>query len=108
MDDFKDVKARMDAAAPGPWRALQGFRRAGPMGASMPLVIANDTHFLAEIGPATEDAERAFLVHARADVERLYDEVEYLRNLLRAVLNDVPGTDKSAQNYLRRVSGETP
>jgi len=108
MDDFKDVKARMDAAAPGPWRAVQGFRRAGPMGSCLPLVIVNDTHFLAEIGPATEDAERDFLVHARADVERLYAELAYARNLLRDVLDDKLGADAFAQNYLRTVSGGKP
>ena len=108
MDDLKDIKARLTAAAPGPWRAVQGFRRAGPMGASMPLVIVNDTHFLAEIGPATEDAERDFLIHSRDDVGRLYSEVEYARRLLSQVLNDVPGADALALDYLRAVTGGKP
>jgi hypothetical protein len=108
MDDLKDIKARMDAAAPGPWRAVQGFLRAGPMGSYMPLVIVNDTHFLAEIGPATEDAERDFLVHARADVDRLYAEVECVRGILRDVLSDKLGADAHALDYLRTGAAEKP
>jgi hypothetical protein len=96
MADLKEIRARMSATAPGPWHAINGFRQLGAafsvMGSESkvpvyPCTIVNDVHFVAVLGAPTEDAERAFIVHSREDMEKLYWEVTAARGHLHAVLN---------------------
>lgn len=116
MIDLKDIKARLDAAAPGPWRALSGkTQRAvvsigGPMGIShnvaYPLVLANNEHVLGALSPLTGDAERDLIVNSRDDIERLYEAVRRTREHLRAVVaggGREDGTCAAARDYLRQV-----
>ena len=84
MDDLEEVKARLDKASPAPWRAL-----VGPDG----MFLVNDTHILAKLGKVTQDADRDLVVHARADIERLYHEVKVARAHLKALLMGVGTTD---------------
>ena len=125
-EDLKDIKARLDAAAPGPWRALTGAKQRAsqasfdwttcsgvtvstPSGNFVfPLVLANDEHVLGELSAWTGDSERDLIVHARADMEYLYEEVLRARELLRAVLNDGEEYEvvNEARNYLTRVGFE--
>lgn len=84
MDDLDDVKARIDAASPAPWRAL-----VGPDG----MFLVNDTHILAKISKVTQDGDRELVVHAREDIERLYHEVKVARAHLKAMLMAVGTTD---------------
>ena len=123
MNDLASIKARLDAAAPGPWRALTGARQrshdtavkdgflVAPANAVFPLVLANNEHVLGELSPWTGDAERDLIVHARADLERLYEEVQVARIYLQEVLRHIPEgyvdeADK-ARHYLASTK-ETP
>jgi hypothetical protein len=96
-NDLKSIKARLDRASPGPWRALAGARKVSvrdvglgalPASFATPLVLGNDEYVLGEISPWIEDVDRDFIVHARTDVESLYDELRAAREHLRAVLFD--------------------
>ena len=105
MLDLKSIKARLDKASPGPWRALAGAKQrayasAGYSDAVVPLVIANDDHVLGEVSPWLADGDRDLIVNARTDVESLYDEVRVAREHLRAVLVDEPGAQAAARAYL--------
>jgi hypothetical protein len=96
MTDLKDIKARLDAASPGPWHALSGAKqRAHEMrfglpvsNAAFPMVLSNNEFVLGEFSAWTSDGDRALIVSARGDIERLLDEVAHARELLRAVLYD--------------------
>jgi len=114
-EDLKDIKARLDAAAPGPWRAIAGEKQRSydhaarigliPGAPVFPMVLTNNTHAIGELSPWTMDEDRALIVNARADMEYLYEEVLRARELLRAVLNDGEEYEvvNEAQNYLARV-----
>lgn len=103
MSRIKAIQARIDAASPGPWRALTGLKqndpRFGPHGA-VPMLLANDESALCEFSPWLSTADRAFIVNARADVEHLCDEVRELRGLLRDVLTGEPAALMAATAYL--------
>ena len=119
-EDLKHIKARLDAAAPGPWRALTGAKQRAsqasfdwttcsgvtvstPSGNFVfPLVLANDEHVLGELSAWTGDSERDLIVHARADIERLYDEVRAARAHLRSVLEGRAEDVAAAHAYLAR------
>ena len=88
MDDLDDVKARLEAASPAPWRAL-----VGPDG----MFLVNDTHILAKLGKVTQDGDRELVVHAREDIERLYHEVKVARAHLKALL--MSGTTVEATGH---------
>ena len=97
MLDLKPIKARLDKASPGPWRALAGARRvsvrndvwpAPSVAVASPLVLGNDEHVLCEMSAWIEDGDRDFIVHARVDVESLYNELRAAREHLRALLVD--------------------
>lgn len=108
--DLKEIRARMSAAAPGPWHAISGFRQYGAsfsvMGSEAkvpvyPCTIVNDVHFVAVLGAPTEDAERDFIVHSREDMEKLYWEVVTARGHLHAVLNACDDSEiEAARAYL--------
>lgn len=110
VSDLKEIKARLDAASPGPWRALVGLKqRAGAeMGYSncgVPMVLSNNEYVLGELSAWTSDGDRALIVNARADIERLLNEVDYLREHLAAVLAGA-GNDQlciDARAYLART-----
>lgn len=100
-NDLIAIKARLDKASPGPWRALAGSKKvsihdiglgARPVAAINPMVLGNDEYVIGEISPWMEDGDRDLIVNARIDIERLYDEVRTLRGLLRDVLTDTEGT----------------
>ena len=110
MLDLKPIKARLDKASPGPWRALAGAKQrayasAGYSNAVVPLVVANDERVLGEMSPWMEDGDRTFVVNARTDVESLYDEVRVAREHLRALLCDC---DENAVAAARAYLDLTP
>lgn len=81
MNRLEEIKARISAASPGPWRALMGFRRYDPRftnGVSVPMVLANNEHALGEFAASMGDGDRALIVNAREDLEHLVAEVERL------------------------------
>ena len=94
MSDLKAIKARLEAASPGPWRALSGAKQrshethfGGPVGsAAFPMVLANNEAVLGEFSAWMSDGDRALVVNARADINRLLEEVSILREHLAAVL----------------------
>ncbi len=94
MSDLKAIKARLDAASPGPWRALTGAKQrphesyfgVAVSSAVFPLVLANNEFVLGEMSAWTSDGDRALIVNARADINRLLEEVSILREHLAAVL----------------------
>jgi hypothetical protein len=109
MSRLKEIKSRIDAASPGPWRALAGARKVSvrdvglgalPATFATPLVLGNDEYVIGEISPWMEDGDRDFIAHSRTDVEHLYDELRAVRGLLRDVLTRVPGADYAADAYL--------
>ena len=116
-EDLKDIKARLDAATPGPWRAIAGekqrsYEHAARLGLicgvpAFPMVLTNNTHAIGELSPWTMDEDRALIVNARRDIEHLYDEVLRARELLRAVLYDCEEDAViAARDYLTRVGFE--
>ena len=118
MHDLLDIKARLDAASPGPWRALTGAKQRAhdnavasgftvPLNAAFPMTLANDEYILGEFSPWMSDGDRALIVNARRDIERLLNEVEYLQEHLAAVLAGA-GDDQlcnDARKYLLRSRG---
>ena len=118
MHDLLDIKARLDAASPGPWRARTGAKQrahdnavasgvAVPLNAAFPMTLSNNEHILGEFSPWMSDGDRALIVNARRDIERLLNEVEYLQEHLSAVLAGA-GDDQlcnDARKYLLRSRG---
>jgi len=85
-NDLDIIKARIDEASPGPWRALAGMKQRayaelGYSNAAVPMVLSNDTHALGEFSPWLSDGDRDLIVNARADIEWLISEVERLRDI---------------------------
>ena len=113
MNDLKDIKARLDAAAPGPWRALTGAKQRSheshigqAESAVFPLVLSNNKYVLGEISPWMLDADRDLIVNSRDDIERLYEAVRRTREHLRAVVaggGREDGTCAAARAYLQSV-----
>lgn len=113
MNDLKDIKNRLDAASPGPWRALTGAKQRSHEAhigqadsAVFPLVLSNNEYVLGEISPWMLDADRALVVNAREDIERLYRSVQIARDHLRAVVAgkaDHDGAWAGARAYLQSV-----
>lgn len=104
-NDLKSIKARLDKASPGPWRALTGAKQrahiaAGYSNAAVPMVLANDEAVLGEVCAWMLDADRDLIVNARADIERLYDELRSARVLLRDIISGEPGALNDATAYL--------
>ena len=112
MTDLKDILARLDAASPGPWRALSGAKQRSHeayygrsiSSAAFPMVLSNDEFVLGELSAWTSDGDRALIVNARRDMEYLYDEVRVSRDYLRAVLEGEPGAEEAARHYLACVT----
>ena len=118
LNDLLDIKARLDAASPGPWRALTGAKQrahdnavasgfAVPLNAAFPMTLSNNEYVLGEFSPWMSDGDRALIVNARRDIERLLNEVEYLQEHLAAVLAGA-GDDQlcnDARKYLLRSRG---
>ena len=106
MNDLAEIKARLDAASPGPWRALAGERQRDASGAPgrgravYPMVLANNEYVLGDLSPWMEDADRDLIVNARRDIERLYDEVCAARFLVRGLLDGREGVTDDARHYL--------
>lgn len=114
MLDLKPIKARLNKANAGPWRALAGARRVSvrdvglgalPAAFATPLVLGNDEHVLCEMSAWIEDGDRDFIVHARMDVEALYYELRLAQEHLRAVLCDC---DENAVAAARAYLDLTP
>lgn len=116
--DLAQIKARMDAASPGPWRALTGAKQRShehvasmgmlPNVPAFPLVLANNEHVLGELSPWTCDADRALIIHARSDLEHLYYEVRAARYVIRSLLYGEPGAMNDARAYLEGTEGIFP
>jgi DNA-binding phage protein len=116
MHDLLDIKARLDAASPGPWRALTGAKQRAhdnaqtsgfpvPSNAAFPMTLSNNEYVLGEFSAWMSDGDRALIVNARRDIERLLNEVQYLQGHLAAVLAG-DGDDQlciDARNYLARA-----
>jgi hypothetical protein len=105
MTDLKAIKARLDKASPGPWRALAGAKQRAHMAAGysngvVPMVLANDEHVLGEVCPWMDDGDRDLIVNARSDIERLYDELRSVRVLLRDIVSGEPGALNDGTAYL--------
>lgn len=108
MLDLKPIKARLDKASPGPWRALAGAKqRSNTTGSPVlyPMVLANNEAVLGEVCPWMQDGDRDLIVNARTDVESLYDEVRVAREHLRALLCDC---DENAVAAARAYLDLTP
>ena len=113
MSTFDEIKARVEAASPGPWRALSGAKQrshesyfgVAVSSAVFPLVLSNNEFVLGEMSAWTSDGDRDLIVNARTDIERLLNEVDYLRGHLAAVLAGA-GNDQlcmDARAYLART-----
>jgi hypothetical protein len=82
-DELREIRARLEAATPGPWRPMiEG--RDNQSGSSFIMVgdgetreedinVTRDTHMVS-------DADLEFIAHARQDVSRLLDEVKRLKD----------------------------
>ena len=86
-DRLTAIGARIEGASAGPWRALQGMNNT-PLGWRESLCLTNDTHFICWFDPHMTPDDRVFVVHARADIEWLHDELCAARAHLRALLCD--------------------
>ena len=108
-NDLKAIKARLDAASPGPWRALAGLRQHDPRYANafVPMLLSNDEHALCEFSHWMSDGDRALVANARSDIERLYDELRSVRAHLRDVLNGELGAAVAAAAYLNDAERST-
>jgi len=113
VSTFDEIKARVEAASPGPWRALSGAKQrshesyfgVAVSSAVFPLVLSNNEFVLGEMSAWTSDGDRDLIVNARTDIERLLNEVDYLRGHLAAVLAGA-GNDQlcmDARAYLART-----
>jgi hypothetical protein len=113
VSDLKEIKARLEAASPGPWRVLSGAKQrphesyfgVAVSSAVFPMVLSNNEYVLGELSAWTSDGDRDLIVNARSDIERLLNEVDYLREHLAAVLAGA-GNDQlciDARAYLART-----
>lgn len=78
MSRLDEIKARLAAASPGPWRALTGLRQNEPRFggcAVVPMLLANNEHALGDLSAHFIDADRALIMNAREDVEYLLAEL---------------------------------
>ena len=106
-DRFKAIRERIDGASAGPWRALQGMNST-PSGWRESLCLTNDTHFICWFDPHMTPDDRVFVVHARADVEWLHDELCEARAHLRALLYDADeAAVDAARAYLNKAEDGT-
>jgi hypothetical protein len=108
MTDLKEIRARLDKASPGPWRALSGAKQRAyaSMGyptAAIPLILGNNEHVLGELSAWVDDGDRDLIVHARTDIEYLYEEIRACRHYLRSVLDGDPDAIEAARHYLSCV-----
>lgn len=107
-EELQAIKARAEAATPGPWRVDAGsearyLRAEGESGALM-----SDTQYY----PWTPDAEGdwQFIAHARTDVPDLVAEVERLRVLaaesattIEALIRECGGADPEDRATLEKL-----
>ena len=114
MSTFDEIKARVEAASPGLWRALSGAKqRSHEMhfglsvsSAAFPMVLANNEFVLGELSAWTSDGDRALIVNARRDIEWLVNEVEFARGLLRRLYMEEEHAEGQAANYLATFCAE--
>ncbi len=100
-DELKAIRARCEAATPGPWvdrmlgpygrqdmrRVMEG-RKAGPTmhGEVARTYRDGGVHTSCTTGKLeTERVNALFIAHARSDIPALLDEVERLRSLVAAL-----------------------
>jgi hypothetical protein len=81
-DELAAIKARCNRASPGPWKSfIEG--RDHTSGSSFIMTGPSDRRGEdIEMTGATAD-DQDFIAHARTDVPRLLDEIEYLRQELK-------------------------
>ncbi len=108
MSTFDEIKARVEAASPGPWRALSGAKQrshesyfgVAVSSAVFPLVLSNNEFVLGEMSAWMNDGDRDLIVNARRDIEWLVNEVEFARGLLRRLYMEEEHAEGQAANYL--------
>lgn len=95
--DLAAIRARLDAATPGPWftpdeRRLQGAvsTRIGDRECQVASIDGDAAMFDHRAEPhEVQRANASFIAHARQDVEQLVARVEFLERLIDAVAHDV-------------------
>jgi len=96
--ELKEIRARVDAATPGPWVRWTGG-----------IVLQDDHSFVCEASHFTDRlhpgnaADAAFIAHARTDVVKLLDEVVRLKRIIEKELteNDELGREFVYVNILK-------
>lgn len=93
--DLKAIRERADAATQGPWHTIGDIYVYAPIGAVADTPINEDTEYITRARGVGRDAtieeqrlNLEFIAAARTDVPALCDEVERLRTLARAVIED--------------------
>lgn len=83
-EELAETRRRCDAAAPGPWRAVEADPAWGGIGYDVLGLDKGTCDCPDADDPAMleDEADAVFIAHAREDVPRLLAEVKRLRNVL--------------------------
>lgn len=81
-EQLAEIRARCEAATPGPWRSLVEGRDFDSGSSFIDTPLADERGQGIEVSGAT-DADQDFMAAARQDVPDLLSEVDRLRALLR-------------------------
>ncbi len=105
--DLDAIRARADAATPGPWHVEKlPYRYPQRVTTNAALIVA-ETY----IDPAHEPAEAIFIAHARTDVPALLAEVERLRaagDRMAALLGDQATLIAQADALMAELTNQLP
>lgn len=94
-DELQAIKARAEAATPGPWEAtLSQTVQIDISGPSLGQRYEDDGLRVSYVS----ESDATFIAHARTDVPALVAEVERLQVLVDALMNPKPGRDPRYYN----------
>jgi hypothetical protein len=107
--DLEAIKARADAATPGPWFTEYGYKTVKVMTKTPKghgrIMLAQDWIPRQHVdGPLQDDAE--FIAHARTYIPMLVAEVESLQLRLRTLAQYATHLDDCTRDYVRDKRGQ--
>lgn len=100
--EIAEMRARCEAATPGPWTDVRPGRDA-ETGFSKGVIVAavapRQGIYADPPGGSYPAADQSFIAHARTDLPRLLDELERMREALREIAHECDPTDPPWANH---------
>ena len=89
-DRLAEIRARLDAATPGPWRIIEPLQQTARPARRMLVADLEASQQSSELGNVQLSwFDTRFIAHAPADIAWLLDEVERYRRLARVAREKV-------------------